>query len=255
MRVRAFAVAATMCAAAWSVHAAPDPGKPAEPRMEFVPPPAGTYDLQRIQLSPDAALLDPASRLQRLATHTTGKITLLTFFYTYCVDPWGCPFAYWTLVGLRDRVLAEPQLAKRVRFVNVSFDPTNDTPEALGRYGARFMNDPRFEWRFLTARSVPDLLPVLEGFGQDVTVAHDANGRPTRTINHMLKMFLIDHGGTVREIYSLAYLQQQVMLNDIKTLALEEHAAVAAAHLTGAAADTEARRIAVRAAADSAIAH
>lgn len=227
--MRALAVAAAMCVAAWSVHAAPDPSKPQQPRMEFVPPPAGTYDLQRIQPAPDAALLDPESRRVRLSTHTTGKITLLTFFYTYCVDPWGCPFAYSTLVGLRERLLAEPQLAKRVRFVNVSFDPTNDTPEAIGRYGARFMNDPRLEWRFLTAKSVPDLLPLLEGFGQDVSVEHDSNGRPTRTINHMLKMFLIDGQGVVREIYSLAYLQQQMMLNDMKTLALEKPAAVAAA--------------------------
>jgi hypothetical protein len=34
-------------------------------------------------------------------------------------------------------------------------------------------------------------------------------------------MFLIDARGEVREIYSLAFLQPQVMFNDIKTLALE----------------------------------
>ena len=197
--------------------------------MEFVPPAAGSYVLQRIQRAPDAVLLDSAARLRNLATYTTGKITLLTFFYTYCMDPWGCPFAYSTLTGLRDRVLAEPQLAKQVRFVNVSFDPTNDTPEAIGRYGARLMDDARFEWRFLTSRSVSELLPVLEGFGQDVSVERDASGRPSRTIHHMLKMFLIDRHGIVREIYSLAYLQQPVMLNDIKTLALEDRATVAAA--------------------------
>ena len=88
------------------------------------------------------------------ASSPSGKITLLTFFYTYCVDPWGCPYAYWTLSGLSDRLIADPQLARGVRFVSVSFDPTNDTPEALRRYGARFMDDPRLEWQFLTAPSV-----------------------------------------------------------------------------------------------------
>jgi hypothetical protein len=34
----------------------------------------------------------------------------------------------------------------------------------------------------------------------------------------MLKVFLIDPRGMVREIYSLAYLQPDVMFNDIKTL-------------------------------------
>lgn len=196
--------------------------------MEFVPPAAGSYELQRIQRAADGALLDTESRVQRLAAVTSGKITLLTFFYTYCVDPWGCPYAYWTLSGLRDRLIAEPQLARRVRFVSVSFDPTNDTPDALKRYGAKFMNDPRLEWRFLTAPSVGQLMPVLDGFGQDVRVERDASGAPTRTINHMLKMFLIDRDGMVREIYSLAYLQQAVMMNDMRTLALEEGSAASA---------------------------
>jgi protein SCO1/2 len=37
----------------------------------------------------------------------------------------------------------------------------------------------------------------------------------------MLKMFLIDAHGNVREIYTLAFLQPKVMFNDIKTLAWE----------------------------------
>jgi hypothetical protein len=49
----------------------------------------------------------------------------------------------------------------------------------------------------------------------------DANGHATRTLHHMLKMFLIDAHGEVREIYTLSFLQPQVMLNDIKTLAME----------------------------------
>jgi len=49
----------------------------------------------------------------------------------------------------------------------------------------------------------------------------DENGHATRTLHHMLKMFLIDARGEVREIYTLSFLQPQVMFNDIKTLALE----------------------------------
>jgi protein SCO1 len=40
-------------------------------------------------------------------------------------------------------------------------------------------------------------------------------------LHHMLKMFLIDAHGEVREIYTLIFLQPQVIFNDIKTLALE----------------------------------
>ncbi|MGO9991833.1 MAG: SCO family protein [Steroidobacteraceae bacterium] len=204
-----------------------DPGVATAPRMEFLPPPPGSYRLQNIQRVTDAVLLDSTGHAVRLSAVTQGKITLLTFFYTYCVDPLGCQFAHTTLANLRDRVREDRALTGRVRFVSVSLDPTHDTPAAIASYGQEFTIDPKFEWRFLTARRVPDLLPVLDDFGQDVSVDVDEKGRATRTLHHMLKMFLIDARGDVREIYSLAFLQPQVMFNDIKTLALEAGAAAA----------------------------
>jgi protein SCO1/2 len=203
-----------------AASAAVDPGKATAPRMEFAAPPPGSYVLQRIQRVSDAALLDSSGRAVRLSTLTQGKITLLTFFYTYCVDPLGCPFAHTTLADLRDRVRADRSLSGRVRFVSVSLDPSHDSPAILARYAEEFTIDPKFEWRFLTAGRVRELLPVLDDFGQDVSVDVDENGRATRTLHHMLKMFLIDPTGEVREIYSLAFLQPVVMFNDIKTLAL-----------------------------------
>lgn len=217
-RCLAIATALVLTAAA---QGAVDPGAAAAPRMEFVPPAAGSYVLQRIQPVTDAALLDSSGQAQRLSKVTVGKVTLLTFFYTYCTDPLGCPFAYVTLSNLRDRVLADQNLASAVRFVSVSLDPSNDTPQAITRYGKQFLTDPRFEWRFLTASSVAQLMPVLDDFGQDVSVEMDEQGRPTRTLHHMLKVFLIDRDGIVREIYSLAFLQPDVLFNDIRTLAME----------------------------------
>jgi len=38
----------------------------------------------------------------------------------------------------------------------------------------------------------------------------------------MLKLFLIDRQGRVREIYSTEFLHPEAMLNDIKTLVMEE---------------------------------
>ena len=153
-----------------------DPGVASAPRMEFSPPPPGSYKLQDIQRVTDAVLLDSAGHAIRLSAVTQGKITLLTFFYTYCVDPLGCPFAHTTLANLRDRVRDDRALTGRVRFVSVSLDPTHDTPAVVASYGQEFTIDPKFEWRFLTARRVPDLLPVLDDFGQDVSVDVDEKG-------------------------------------------------------------------------------
>lgn len=202
-------------------RAAVDPGPGAAPRMEFVAPAAGSYVLQHIQSTADALLLDTSGQPTHLARFTHGKVTLLTFFYTYCVDPLGCPFARVTLGELRARIRSEAGLAAKVRFVNVSLDPQHDTPEVIAQYAAELGVDRSLEWRVLTAASMRTLLPLLEDFGQDVSVDTDAQGRPTRALHHMLKVFLIDAQGSVREIYSLAFLQPAVMFNDIRTLAIE----------------------------------
>jgi protein SCO1/2 len=218
-------------AAVWAAsvaRGAVDPGAAAAPRTEFTVPPAGTYKLQDIQPTADAELLDVSGGARHLSEFTHGKVTLLTFFYTSCADPLGCPFGYVTLSQLRAHVLADVNLASAVRFVNVSLDPVNDTPAVLRQYATQFGTEPRFEWAFLTARSVASLLPVLDDFGQDVSVELDQHGRATRVLHHMLKVFLIDRRGMVREIYSLAYLQPEVMLSDVRTLALEQAAGLSA---------------------------
>src|SRR2546430_9118134 len=84
-----------------SAQAAVDVSPATAPRMEFTPLAPGTYQLQAIQSVEDATLLDERARPVRLSAFTRGKITLLTFFYTYCVDPLGCPFARQTMTLLR----------------------------------------------------------------------------------------------------------------------------------------------------------
>jgi protein SCO1 len=201
--------------------AAPDPGLPRAPQMQFVPTPAGTYSLQRIQLCPDAELLDSTARRRRLSDLTRDKITLLTFFYTHCTDPLGCPFASGLMAVLRDRIVADHGLQPNVRFVSISFDPSRDSPGELRRFAHGLADEAHFEWDFLTAPSMKELQPLLDDLGQDVRIEKDRDGRPVRAINHMLKLFLIDPRGTVREIYALDYLQPEVMLNDIRTLRME----------------------------------
>jgi cytochrome oxidase Cu insertion factor (SCO1/SenC/PrrC family) len=76
-------------------------------------------------------------------------------------------------------------------------------------------------WHFLTTYSTRFLKPILDDFGQDVEIELDAGGAPTRARAHMLKVFLLDRQGQVREIYSAAFLHPDVIFNDLRTLALE----------------------------------
>jgi cytochrome oxidase Cu insertion factor (SCO1/SenC/PrrC family) len=196
---------------------------PRAPKQDFVAPAAGSYELPVIQRAPSGRVLDVDGFSYPFSRYTRGRVTLVSFMYTYCVDPIGCPLAHETLVKLRERLIARPELARATRFVSLSFDPTNDTPEAMRAYGGK-LADARspLRWHFLTTRSVPDLMPLLDGFGQDVAVQPDEAGRPTRVISHMLKLFLLDARGRVREIYSTAFLLPDMMANDIETLVLEQ---------------------------------
>jgi cytochrome oxidase Cu insertion factor (SCO1/SenC/PrrC family) len=192
------------------------------PRVEVqrLPVP-GSYKLPRIQRCPDGAVLDTDGRAQRLHAVLRGRINVLGFMYTYCRDPVGCPLAYRIMVATRDALMADAALAAQSQLISLSFDPTNDTPEQMRMYGHGQADPARVRWRFLTTASVPRLLPLLEGLGQDVSVETDPRGRPTRTLNHLLKVFLIDPQLWVREIYSVATLDAVALVNDMKTLAGE----------------------------------
>ncbi len=217
--------AAAALALAWLASAAAALGHEAAlPPLDFEPPAPGTYTLHRIMAAPDGEVLGLDGRPQRLARFTRERITLLGFIYTTCVDPEGCPLAYRVFDTLRQSIAATPALRGRVRLVTLSFDPARDTPSAMRQYaGSRVTDDGRGPaWYFLTTRSARELLPLVEGFGQDVRVTVDRlGGQPRRELSHVLKVFLIDRAGFVREIYSSTFLHPRTVLNDIETLLME----------------------------------
>lgn len=190
----------------------------------FAAPLAGTYRLQRIMNAPDGLVLDSDGSQQKLSRYVSGRVTLFSFIYTYCTDARGCPLAYATFHNLKKTIEDSPGMRDKVRFVSMSFDPQYDTPEAMRNYGGKDARDIRgVPWHFLTSRMRSDLLPLLEGFGQDVSVASaQPGGQRIPLLRHMLKVFLIDARGQVREIYSPAFLQHDMMFNDIKTLLMEQ---------------------------------
>lgn len=212
------ALALALAGAGLAAHAQPAVRPPVQ---DFVAPAPGSYALPVIQDGADGWVLEGNWLPRRLAHYTHGAITLLSFVYTYCSDPIGCPLAYATFDAVKRQVRADPQLRGKVRLVSLSFDPSNDTPAAMQAYGGANAKDIQVPWFFLTTYSTAVLAPILDGFGQDVEVERDADGKPTRMRAHMLKVFLLDARGRVREIYSAAFLQPQVIVNDIKTLAQE----------------------------------
>jgi cytochrome oxidase Cu insertion factor (SCO1/SenC/PrrC family) len=197
------------------------------PALEYDPPAPGTYVLHRIMPAPDGRVLGLSGKVEPLSRYTRGAITLLGFIYTTCADPEGCPLAYRVFDALKESIEATPRLHGKVRFVTLSFDPARDTPEVMRSYaGSRAVEKGNgLRWYFLTTRSARELMPLVEGFGQDVRVTYDRSGaRPKRELSHVLKVFLIDREGDVREIYTSTFLYPRLVLNDIETLLMEESA-------------------------------
>ena len=206
----------------WPAPVAPPPPEPAASVLSlgFAPPAAGTYQLEHILQAPDGAVLESDGSAHRLREFTHGKITLFSFIYTYCTDAKGCPLAYATLHALKESVAADRRLRGRVRFVSMSFDPQFDTPAMMRAYGGvEAQAAAPVRWHFLTTSSHTQLAPILDGFGQDASVASARPaGARAPVLSHLLKVYLIDAAGAVREIYSPAYLHPAVLYNDILTL-------------------------------------
>jgi cytochrome oxidase Cu insertion factor (SCO1/SenC/PrrC family) len=193
------------------------------PPLEFEPPAVGTYTLQRIMAAPDGEVLDLDGRAQRLSAFTRERITVLGFVYTTCADPDGCPLALRVFDAVKEALDARPALRARVRLVTLSFDPEVDHPAAMRGYAGRRATAGGVPWHFLTTRSPQAARPLLEGFGQDVrSPASVTAGRRGREIAHVLKVFLLDRDGVVREIYSSTFLHPRTVLNDLETLRREE---------------------------------
>ena len=173
--------------------------------------------------APDGQVLTVDGRRTPLSRFTRERITLLGFIYATCIDSEGCPLAYQVFYRLREEIEATPALAERVKVVSLSFDPARDSPATMRHYAGSLLEEERgVRWYFLTTGSVGDLLPLVEGFGQDVRYSVDrSTGRPVRQLSHVLKVFLIDRAGYVREIYTSTFLYPESIMADIKTLLME----------------------------------
>jgi len=128
----------------------------------------------------------------------------------------GCPLASAALRDLQTR-LRDEGLGREAVLLTISFDAERDTPAQLTKYAKAFDADPEI-WRFMTAPSERVLNDLLRSYGQDRAPAYDERGRFTGRYRHVLKVFLVDRAGQIRNVYSTGFLVPQVIVNDIKTV-------------------------------------
>ena len=185
----------------------------------YAPPPPGSYELPVILTVDDHPLIDVEGRATTLFAATGDRIAVVAFVYMSCVEATGCPVSHAVLHGL-DRALAgDPALAERTALVTVTFDPERDTPEKMA--AQRRLHDPKTDWRFFATRGGAELQRLLDDFDQPVAKLRYEDGVWTGLYRHVLKVFVLDPQHRVRAIYSTGFLNQALVLNDVRTLAAE----------------------------------
>lgn len=188
-------------------------------------PPPGSYRLPVIRPAADGNVLDSAGEPVSLHELFDGRIVVLSFIFTTCSDPNGCSLASGVLGSVRNLLREAPELAERVRLISLSFDPANDSPAVMRRYGELFRADR--DWRFLTTTGARQLQPILDAYGQYIEQEYDAEGNELGSFAHLLKVFLIDAERRIRNIYSVDFLHPRLLVNDIHNLVLEERGRLA----------------------------
>ncbi|MDD1623137.1 MAG: SCO family protein [Methylococcaceae bacterium] len=199
--------------------------------LEFTAPEPGSYTLPVLGSAADGKVLDTLGNALTLHSLMGDKVVLLSFIYSTCSDVNGCPLATAVLHKIKNRLKKEPELAEKLRLLTLSFNPEHDTPEMMQRYGQE-LQDKGVEWRFLTTQSEQDLQPILAHYKQNIQKVYDAQGQFTGTFSHILRVYLIDKNKQLRNIYSVAFLHPDTLINDIKTL-LQAEPKQAAAHFSG----------------------
>ncbi|WP_051335611.1 SCO family protein [Methylocapsa acidiphila] len=185
-------------------------------------PAPGSYRLDHIFRAPQGIVLEGSRFPHLLSSYTKGAITLLSFFYTSCVDPQGCPLAWEAFEEVRAAAIARSDLRGRLRLVFLSLDPARDKPGTLAAFSRAYESgSDSARWHFLTTYSDFFLRPLLHNFGEEIALDRAASAAGAPVFNHLLKVFLIDHEGDVREIYSNQSLDVSAILGDIETLLME----------------------------------
>ena len=187
-----------------------------DPPLLFEPPAPGSYELPPISRVKDYMLVAEDGGPAPLPGLGSAQVGVVSFIYRGCVDASGCPLALAVLRRLDRELAKRPELAPQVRLATVSFDPEHDTPERMSEL--RELMQPRGDWRFLTAASERAMRPLMRDFGQDAVRLATTEGEPSALLRHVLKVFLVDETGAVRNIYSAGFLDWRILLNDIRTV-------------------------------------
>jgi len=190
-------------------------------------PVVGDYKLPPFGIAADGVVLKASGEEESLHKIFDGKYVLLSFIYSRCDDVNGCPLSSYVFNQIKTAMNDDPELADTLKLVSLSFDPEYDTAEVLQLYANNFKYaGSKGEWDFVSTESIKKLEPILKSYGQDIQREVSLKGG-TERYAHILRVFLIDPKLRIRNMYSVAFLHKDLLINDVKTIMINEAKAAA----------------------------
>ncbi len=123
---------------------------------------------------------------------TEGKARLVYFFFTQCPDV--CPITTFAMSEAQDLLMESGRFGKDVDFISISFDPENDTPEAIRTFADRFHAN-YDGWYFL--RGSQDVIRDLAAKSFKIMIA----GNRKDNFAHANLIALVDKQNNLRALY------------------------------------------------------
>lgn len=153
-----------------------------------------------------------------------GQVWVASFFFSNC--PSLCLKLNYRIAGLQEELAGAD-----VRFVSISVDPENDTPERLAEYAKRFAPanrdlEKRFKadpdrWLFLTPK-LSDVAAIAENFTVSAGAESDPHSGHTN-ITHSDRLILVDRTGKMhRPVASSSEPELAALVRKAKKLAAEK---------------------------------
>ncbi|WP_158810410.1 SCO family protein [Beijerinckia sp. L45] len=128
-----------------------------------------------------------------LGAYIDGRVSVIAFFYTRCMNPEKCSLTITKLARLQKRV-ADVGLDEAINIAALTYDPDFDLPNRLRAYGTD--RGLRFDHRTRLLRTIGHFEPLQRAFALGV-------GYGPSTINqHSLDLVVLDRGGKVQASFS-----------------------------------------------------
>src|SRR5262245_8417356 len=171
----------------------------------------GASRLAVIRQAADFTLTTQDEKSLKLAD-LRGKVLLVSFIFTTCNG--SCP-ATTHRMSQAAQALEKEGLFKddQVRLLSITLDPKRAPPEALRRY--MHLDDLDATHSNFRTGPTAQVEKVIAAWGMWVKEA------PQGQLDHPSRVFLLDGGGRVREVYNLEYFKPAWVLEDVKLLLKE----------------------------------